>query len=314
MKNPAVPHVTVVMPTYNSATYLPEAIESILNQTFTDLRLAVLDGGSTDPTGDIVRSYAARDSRVSLEVFPDVHPTERVDAYLYRTRSAYVAMQHSDDISYKNRIERQLQFMKENSELAVTSAWYRSFWHDRRRPAPTDGIHIHQRPTSHEDIKANLPFWWVMHAATFMFDVSRVTVAGLRFKNDFSFANDYWQSITNIDKLRYGNLPEELSAYRIHFQSDGNSNVERIRAEERRVKARALKHFGFTFSEEDLEIHLGIHIYPENKLSGKAAKNIPATLAWLSHMREQNQRSRCIPMTEFDAVISDLMAKIESIS
>lgn len=301
------------MPTYNSATYLPEAIESILKQTFQDLKLVVLDGGSSDPTVDIVKSYAARDSRIELEVFPDIHPTGRVDNYLYRSRSKYVAMQHSDDVSYANRIERQLQFMSENPDLAVTSAWYRSFWHDRCQPALMDGHHIHWRPNSHDEIKANLPFWWVMHAATFMFDVSRVTAAGLRFENGFNFANDYWQSITNIDRLRYGNVPEELSAYRIHFDSDGNANIEHIRNEERKIKALTLKQFGFVFSEAELDIHLGIRLYPEGKLSGKSAEDSMGTLNWLSSLRKQNRENGAIQIAAFDAVIQDLTSKVEEL-
>ena len=68
----------------------------------------VLDGGSTDATAGIVRAFAARDRRVRLAVFPGFHPTRRVDLWLRRTRAEFVALQHSDDISCRHRLARQV--------------------------------------------------------------------------------------------------------------------------------------------------------------------------------------------------------------
>ena len=60
--NSNLPIVSVLMPVYNCALYLTEAIDSILNQTFTDFELIVLDDGSTDGSAEIAKSYS--DSRI----------------------------------------------------------------------------------------------------------------------------------------------------------------------------------------------------------------------------------------------------------
>src|ERR1700756_1413003 len=64
MSNP--PAISVVMAVCNSATVVPEAVESILNQTFQNFEFIIIDDGSTDSTGEILRKYAQRDARIRL--------------------------------------------------------------------------------------------------------------------------------------------------------------------------------------------------------------------------------------------------------
>src|SRR5690242_4437672 len=60
------PPISVVMAVYNSAQTAPESIESILQQTFVDFEFIIVDDGSTDATGEILRDYAALDNRIRL--------------------------------------------------------------------------------------------------------------------------------------------------------------------------------------------------------------------------------------------------------
>ena len=62
------PKISVLIPTYNYARYLPEAIESVLSQDFKDFELLVVDDCSSDNTAEAVQPYCARDSRVQLIV------------------------------------------------------------------------------------------------------------------------------------------------------------------------------------------------------------------------------------------------------
>ncbi len=64
------PKVSVLIPTYNYARYLPEAIESVLSQSFTDFELIILDDHSTDETAEILARYAAQDGRISFKINP----------------------------------------------------------------------------------------------------------------------------------------------------------------------------------------------------------------------------------------------------
>ena len=60
------PTISVQMTVYNTARYLPEAVESILNQTLSDFELIIIDDGSTDGSGELLERYAAQDRRIRL--------------------------------------------------------------------------------------------------------------------------------------------------------------------------------------------------------------------------------------------------------
>ena len=60
------PAISVILPVYNAKAYVREAVESILNQTFTDFELIIINDGSTDGSGAILRELTARDARIVL--------------------------------------------------------------------------------------------------------------------------------------------------------------------------------------------------------------------------------------------------------
>lgn len=60
------PLVTVLMPCYNALPYLPEALESILNQTYTNLETLCINDGSSDNTGEVLEEYSKKDSRIKV--------------------------------------------------------------------------------------------------------------------------------------------------------------------------------------------------------------------------------------------------------
>jgi len=81
------PSVSVLLPVYNSAAFLPAALDSILGQTFADFELIALDGGSTDGSVELLRAAAARDARVELVVEPGLPLIESLNLGLARARA-----------------------------------------------------------------------------------------------------------------------------------------------------------------------------------------------------------------------------------
>lgn len=116
------PKVTVLMPVYNGEKYLREAIESILDQTFTDFEFLIINDGSTDGSVGIVESY--KDRRIRL-----VHNEKNLGliASLNRgmelARGEYIARMDCDDISLPLRLEKQVVFMDAHPEIGVCGSW-----------------------------------------------------------------------------------------------------------------------------------------------------------------------------------------------
>ena len=116
MKNYQIP-VSVIMPAYNCEAYIKEAIESILNQTFKNFELIVIDDGSTDNTGMIVKSI--KDNRIVYIRNRHRGIVEALNTGLNVARGKYMARMDADDISYPDRLRKQYDFMEENLDIAV---------------------------------------------------------------------------------------------------------------------------------------------------------------------------------------------------
>lgn len=111
------PLVSVVMSVYNGEEYLRQSIDSILNQTFTDLELVLIDDGSTDKTKQIIQSY--KDDRIIFISRENRGLVASLNEGIKKARGFYIARQDDDDISLPTRLEKQIQAFHENADLVV---------------------------------------------------------------------------------------------------------------------------------------------------------------------------------------------------
>ncbi len=111
------PQITVLMPAYNAAAYIREAIDSVLQQTFTDFELLIVNDGSTDETVDIIRSY--EDNRIVLINQANGGVADALNTGLKHARAPYIARFDADDICYHKRLEIQYDFMLSNPEYII---------------------------------------------------------------------------------------------------------------------------------------------------------------------------------------------------
>jgi len=112
--------ISVLMPTYNDARYLPQALESILAQSYPDFELIVIDDHSTDETPTILAGYARQDSRLRLlRNSTNMGVASALNIGLDAAQGTYIARMDSDDISCPERFERQVEFLDAHPEVGV---------------------------------------------------------------------------------------------------------------------------------------------------------------------------------------------------
>ncbi len=115
------PIVSVVMPTYNGARFLRDAIASILNQTFRDFELIVINDGSTDNTSQILANY--NDDRiVTITNNENLGIAEATNRGFAAVRGEYVALQDHDDISLPCRLDVQVAFLRSHPKVALVGS------------------------------------------------------------------------------------------------------------------------------------------------------------------------------------------------
>ena len=116
-----MPKVTVLMPAYNAANYIGEAIDSVLQQSFDDFELLIINDGSTDNTTQVIRSY--NDTRIILI---DHHVNHGIAAALNtglsKAGGKYIARFDADDICSPERLQEQVSFLDNHPDYVLTGS------------------------------------------------------------------------------------------------------------------------------------------------------------------------------------------------
>jgi len=119
-----VPRVSVAIPTYNYARYLPEAIESVLSQSYTDFELLIIDDQSTDGTVEVVSKYARGDKRIAFSVNP--HNIGMVDNWnlcLREARGEYIKYLFADDLlCSRDALRRMVEALDAEPEVSLVAS------------------------------------------------------------------------------------------------------------------------------------------------------------------------------------------------
>src|SRR5688572_11299683 len=139
------PKLSVIMPVFNAAPFLREAIDSILKQTFTDFEFFIFNDGSTDNSGEIITSYS--DRRI---IFIDSEINKGyvfwLNEGLQKSQGEYIARMDADDIAQPERFAKQLEFLDHNKEYVLCGTCYESL----------PGMQYTRLPITDEDIKVKL--------------------------------------------------------------------------------------------------------------------------------------------------------------
>jgi glycosyltransferase involved in cell wall biosynthesis len=206
------PKVSVLIPAYNYAQYLPDAIESVLSQTFTDFELIVVDNCSTDNTEDVVNNYAQNDARVTF-----IRNKENIGMYrnynqaLLYASGDYIKFLNADDKFEPTLLEKFVDVLDNEPTISVVTS-HRQYFDSKTDILKTPFIGTIDAETA---ILSSLKKYnWIGEPTTVMFRRENLNL-GLFDISLLMFADqDMW-----LRHLRVGNLhiiDEVLSFFRIH--------------------------------------------------------------------------------------------------
>src|ERR1700690_4145475 len=117
-----MPRVSVILPVYNASTFLGGSIESLLNQTYRDFELLIVNDGSSDDSEKIILGYS--DPRITyIRKASNTGIVETLNQGLSLAQGDYIARMDADDIALPERLELQVKFMDENKDVGVAGTW-----------------------------------------------------------------------------------------------------------------------------------------------------------------------------------------------
>lgn len=118
------PLVSAIVPAYNAQAFISDTLDSIINQTYTNIEVLVVDDGSQDRTAEIVESIAQKDSRVTLLRQSNAGVAAARNLAIQKSTGDYIAPIDADDIWYHQKIEKQMECMlKADPSVGLVYTW-----------------------------------------------------------------------------------------------------------------------------------------------------------------------------------------------
>ena len=115
------PLVSIITPAYNAEKYIKTAIDSIINQSYINWELIVIDDASRDNTWKIVQKYYKTDARIKiLRNRTNLNVSRCLNLAISYSRGKYIARMDADDWSFPNRIKEQVTFMENDSNIVAS--------------------------------------------------------------------------------------------------------------------------------------------------------------------------------------------------
>lgn len=239
------PRITILMPIFNVDKYLRESIDSVLEQTYQNFLLLILDDCSTDDSGSIVTSYT--DSRIRyVHNDSNLGLANNLNKGLDLVQTELVARMDGDDIAEPTWLEENIKVLDSHSEIGICSSGFQFFG------ARSSVVRYPQR---HEDSMAQMLF-----GCTVIVPVMRKSVLDenhIRYNPETFPAEDYdlWSRCYPL--IRVYNIQETLFHYRMHESQISTSRREAQIQKTNEVRLRMLKLLNPNVSEEDQAYFLG---------------------------------------------------------
>jgi len=231
------------MAVYNAEKCLVEAIESVLNQTFKDFELIIINDASTDNSLNILKEYASRDPRIVLlnnEKNLGISGTRNKGIKI--SKGKYIAIQDSDDVSLKDRFSKQVDFLEKNPSVGVVGS-YIQIINEKNEP-----LSIRKYPSQDEKLRKSIFFCSPVAQPSSMIRSEVFIKVGLYDKRYPPVEDlDLWFRMGSVYK--FANIPEILLNYRYYPNSETTTKLKRMEKISNKLRFKNWNnpsfHFGF---------------------------------------------------------------------
>jgi glycosyltransferase involved in cell wall biosynthesis len=235
------------MPVFNAEAHVKEAVESVLNQNYSDFDVLIIDDGSTDKSIEIIKEF--EDSRIKIHSLEQNKGlVNALNVGLSMIDTDYIARTDADDVCLPDRLKVQVEFMDANQDVGAVGTGFDSL-------LPDGSIKSGGRfSPDHNSIRLkHLYIIQIIHG-TSMLRTKVIRDNDLRFDQDFKHAEDYdfFDRLSSVSQI--ANIPEPHYLIRQHDQrvSTQFSSIQKDNSD--RVKLRIMKQIGVDASVDDLEI------------------------------------------------------------
>lgn len=233
MKNHEEPLISVTICTYNGERYLSQTIESVLNQTHSNLELIIVDDGSTDKTVDIVKNYQKKDRRIKFFMQPHQGFAASRNKALQESCGDWIAIIDHDDLCYPSRLEKQLSLSRSYPEADLC---FCDTDHIDEHNRVIDSQFAHFKLDNNPYIEKNMAGNMLLQLGGFIDSESVFIKKGIAEKygmvdTKYLYAADYEFFIRLGFEVNLCFTREKLSAWRVHNKQATWNNKAKLNYE-----------------------------------------------------------------------------------
>lgn len=269
------PLITVIMSVYNGLPYLRDAINSILDQSFSDFEFLIIDDASTDESVNEIKAY--KDPRIRLhQNQSNKGLTASLNKGLRLAKGKYIARMDADDISEHTRFEEQLNLMEKHAEIGLCGSWYQII-----------GGQVIKKPVTHEEIMLRMLQRNPFGHSTIMIRASLLNKHNLIYNEHFTSSQDYdlWSRIAEHTQVY--NIPKVLVKYRLHTNQVSAKKEKEQLKNESKIKKQILQKVLVDISDKEVLIHEKVIFHTSNI----NAKEFVSYVNFLSRLLKANAKS-----------------------
>lgn len=238
------PLVSIVMPNYNCARFIGEAIESILQQTFHDFEFIIVDDGSVDDSWKIICAYAQTDARIiAVQNEENLKICRTLSKGIQMAKGTYIARMDSDDVAHVDWLEKMVRFMemKEHAHIGVCGANF--YLIDQK------GKKIGQKIFPETDRQCRDAFWFRNPFAHNTVIIRKECFSTFGFYDqEFLYAEDLELWMRFGQKYQLHNIQEFLVDYRISGENSVLKKQRTMIQNTLKARKKAKREYGYHMS------------------------------------------------------------------
>lgn len=272
--------VSVILPVYNAEKYIYDAISSILNQSFKNFELLIINDGSTDGSLKIIEQF--NDDRITLiNNETNLQLINTLNKGIALSKGEYIARMDADDICHIDRLKKQVAFMESNPDYILCGSWANIIDLDGSKKGTI------KRIDQHDLLKVNMLFTTPFIHPTVLLRSNVFTKE--RYSLDALHCEDLelWMRISEKYGGKFYNIPEYLLNYRIHNSNISVEHSEFQKNHRKNIIRSFVEGFVGSVTENELALHFLLFESPE-VISSTTFKELKM---WIRKLLATNSRT-----------------------
>ncbi|WDV07469.1 glycosyltransferase [Lysinibacillus irui] len=219
--------VSIITPVYNAEKYIDNSIESVLNQTYQDFELIIVNDGSTDNSAQNIKKYLF-DSRIKYYLQENKGESAARNKGIEEAQGEFIAFLDADDLYQPTKIEEQINYFNQYKDIDVVYTDVQIIDEKGRNQGVLKSEEI---ISTQDNFLANMLYRQLIPGPAAIMLRRKCIESGIRYPENYSNAEDYLFTIQLSQHFNFGYLPKKLYSYRRHDSNLTNNHSKQLESE-----------------------------------------------------------------------------------